>query len=730
LLVTAIANPTCQSKKSEAFQRTVIVFDNTANMNFKTNSNKTLFDDTITKLNHWLNSISPNHRVAIIDAIDTNSTNNANATVLAEFTNNKKELKQKITSLQNTNIPSNLNSSIELAKKLIEQDNFSYNNSKRQNINDANFYSNTRILVFTADDNLKKRLNNSTKVEEKVMSNSRSSNPLSSPKIEYCLIGQVDAKSHKNVAITNFQSRLSFVDLSRYELFVETSNFSDKIVETQLKIFINDQITDIIPILLNPHEIKSYCLNGEIIPPRIIVTKNTDNNKNDIDNSENNDAGTVIRGELNIKDSFDADNIAHAILPSPKLRKILYYGEDNFFLINALKSYLLQLHGQINFERITSIPDIVPSDSALVINRTVPSNLPTGNLMIFDPRNNCDLFEVGELLSTPTTIDIKSKNSPLTKFTQIGGVEAFGIREINLRKSKDNKKPIVLFSTVENHPVYLAWNFRNENKFNKSPNNNLSEIPTIQVDNSDLDSNLISDFETINNLNKIDAKNKINGFDLESRVLVLGVDISRSDLVLRAAFPILINNALNYFCGINNELEPIYNVGDSLILRMSVVSDWVVIKSPSGNLRTLPVYREFNSTIDTIYIGKLKEIGTYEIFETNINNTKLRQNETNHLRLIKRLACNFAIDKKNITNNFQVKTTDETLEKTSEETSEKNSKKTLDQSPEKPLNTLPIIQISDKNNQAFFDFDNVPLWFLFTVAALILIICNWNLAKL
>lgn len=535
-------------------------------------------------------------------------------------------------------------------------------------------------LPTDKDENLNRRLGKMSNANAEIKENnadSKLSNQILKPKVNYSPFAQDVEKTCRNIAITRFQSRLSFADLSRYELFVEVHNFDDKTAETKLKISVDNKISDIIPVLLNPHETKSYSINGEIIHPQIIVTKITDDNKSYNADSEK-VGGVVIRGKLEIKDSFENDNVAYSILSSPKLQKILYYGEDNFFLESALKSYLSQLHGQVNFERIKSIPKIVSSDSVLVINRQTPPKLPIGNLMIFDPRNSCDLFDIGELLLPPTVIDTTSKNSSLTRFTQLDGVEISGAREFDLNKSKENKTPTILLSTVENYPIYLSWNFRNKNTFNKPENLEINKINNI-----------------------VDTSNEIDEFGLTSRILVFDADISRSDLVLRTAFPILISNALNYFSGVDNEPEQNYNVGDSVILRTEIMSDWVEIKSPNGKRIILPAHKESDSTTATIYINELTEIGVYEIFESNVNDIKFHKDKINHSRLIKRLACNCQIQ----------------------------SNKTLEKSLEKISNNS-IKQISTKEKQYFFDFNKVSFYFLFTITALILLIVDWCIARL
>ncbi|MDR1053117.1 MAG: BatA domain-containing protein, partial [Planctomycetaceae bacterium] len=398
-LIAAAADPVYQADERQ--QKTVIVFDNSAIMNVKNNSGKTLFDDAREKLINLIDSTTSNQRIAIICTTDSEQFNNTEAAILTGFTENKKELKQKITSIRHTNIPSNLINSIDLATKFIELDDFLYNNSTNLSNTNANILRDSKILVFTANENL-------NLYEDKFNHNEKNVAYFSKPKIEFYLPDQPVQNSYNlNVAITRFQPRLFFDDLSRYELFVELCNFGDAVIETKLRIFVDERLFDVVSVLLNPRETRSYFINGEINQAGNISTKNFGD-----------DIGLTIRGEVEIQDSFAADNIAYAILPPPMLQKILYYGEYNFFLVNALKSCMLSSRQPIRFERVTEIPEVVPTDSVLVINQNVPPILPTGNVMIFDPRNGCDLFGVGELLPSPSLVGVELRDSLLTKFLQ------------------------------------------------------------------------------------------------------------------------------------------------------------------------------------------------------------------------------------------------------------------------------------------------------------------------
>jgi hypothetical protein len=723
-LVAAAVDPVYRT--SESRKKIVIIFDNSAYMNIKNNSGKTQFDQAYEKLNYLIDTTGINQRIAIICTVDSEQFSNAGSLILTDFTYNKKYLKQKIATIRNTNIPSNLNDSLKLAAKLIELDDFSYNNSASPDDIDSNDLSDSRILVCTANPNLS--------LDKKEHADSKSSERIQNTKIEYCLFGRAVGETYNNVAITRFQSRLLFDDLSGYELFVELSNFGDGVVETRLRIFVGERLSDVVSVLLQPHEVKPYFIKGKIseshnnfrqdqsnslrsplanVESQNLVHSITENsnesklNRSGIFETKNvvGEVSVVIRGEIEINDCFEADNKAYTILPLPELQNILYFGVDNFFLINALKSYISQSRRQSRFERVVEIPDVVPLDSVLVINQSVPLKLPVGNVLIFDPRSGCELFGIDGLFPSPLVIGFESGDSHLIKFTQLLGKELSGIGKIKLPESIGNKTPEILLATVENYPVYLSWNFRNENKSYDAD----SEIRTTNSEKSDW---------------------------VLNRVLVFAADISRFDLVFRLSFPVLVGNALNYFRGVGDELEWNYFVGESVILNCSYLNfrsqpsayfsesgllnsyttethntrsinldigvDWVKIKSPSGESKILPVYSDSNLSKGKVYIGKLSEVGVYEFFGI-VSKDRGSIDANRSSRMIWRLACNFGGGEKKFTDRLQ------------------DNIKSLEGS---------IVQIPKDNQRSIYNFNNFQFYFLFTICALLLLICNWQIGKI
>jgi hypothetical protein len=289
--------------------------------------------------------------------------------------------------------------------------------------------------------------------------------------------------TYNNISITRFQPRLLPSDPTRFDLLVEVSNFGDELFESRLRIRVGDQVADVVPVLIKPHETTTVI--RQLTHP-------------------NNTTNQIVHGELEIDNKFDTNNITSAILPPIRLQKIIYYGDDIFFLIRVLQSQL-----NVTFRFAAELPSYVPPDSVLVISRRVPPVLPVGNILIFDPRSGCDLFGVGEEIFSPVIVGFEQDNSQLLKFIKFTGKEFFSTHKLNLIDSKNTITPEIILATPENQPLCLHY-FRNKNT---------------------------------------------NSQTQYSEVIVFAADISRGDLALQTIFPIFITNMLNQFRHTENEIN-------------------------------------------------------------------------------------------------------------------------------------------------------------------------------
>ena len=336
-----------------------------------------------------------------------------------------------------------------------------------------------------------------------------------------------------NMGITRFQPRRSLGDAVGYEVLVETVHHGTEPVSARLEVELEDRIVDVIPLTLEPGE------------PRTTIVRDVTSD------------GGLLRASLKttggVADALPTDDRAIAFLPALPTQQIDLYGEEHFFL-----RMVLQSQPNVNLHFPNEIPQSVPADTILIVHRSIPDTIPAGNVLIIDPRNSCDLFEVGDPLDMP--IVAKVSPSPLMKFVNLLNLTIPGARTIVPKEGLDHLENLA--ETPEEKPIYI---------YGASPKQN---------------------------------------------VLVLSADLDRSDLPLRTAFPILISQALVHFRGSGGELEKAYSTREPVrvsLASLSMRSDWerLLLRSPSGVEQYFPVKSGIVS------LGMLPECGVWELCEPN-----------------------------------------------------------------------------------------------------------------
>lgn len=320
------------------------------------------------------------------------------------------------------------------------------------------------------------------------------------PNVRFCPVGEpID-----NIGITRFQPRRSLGDAVGYEILVETVNHGTEPVSVRLEVELDDRVIDVVPLTLEPNR-----------PQTTLVRDTTPD-------------GGLLRARLKptekATDGFPTDDTAIAFLPARPTQHVYLYGEDDFFLLKVLQSQPnIELHFPVE------IPDRLPEGAVLVLHRNIPEQMPSGNVLVIDPRNSCDLFEVGEPLEMPLVAE-EANDSPLMKFVHLLNLTIPGARAITLKKDGFQ----TLAETPEEAPIYVH---------EESSGRNL---------------------------------------------LALTADLKRSDLPLRTAFPILVSQALIHFRGSGGELEKAYSTGESVRIELQKPVDRVMLRSPSGAVRHFP----------------------------------------------------------------------------------------------------------------------------------------------
>ncbi len=140
-------------------------------------------------------------------------------------------------------------------------------------------------------------------------------------------------------------------------------------------------------------------------------------------------------------------------------------------------------------------PELWPADSIIVLHRDVPLTIPSGNVFVVDPVGSCDLWNQGTALENPIVTD-QDKSSPLMNHIRLDNVLMPEARQLQFRTP-----PHSLAKTISGEIVYA------------------------------------------------DVKRT------DGKCLVLSVNLDRSDLAFRTAFPIMVANSLGWFAGQTGELQ-------------------------------------------------------------------------------------------------------------------------------------------------------------------------------
>lgn len=179
-----------------------------------------------------------------------------------------------------------------------------------------------------------------------------------------------------------------------------------------------------------------------------------------------------------------------------------------------------------------------PAGTIVVLHGQVPPVLPGGPVLAIDPIGDCDAWTVGPVIENPIITE-QDKLSPLMTHIRLDNVVIPEARRLQFAA-----KPKPLATTLDGEPVY-------------------AEVP------------------------------RTNG-----KCLVLSVNLDRSDLAFRTAFPILVSNALSWFAGQSGELQPALATGDMTTrsLRSPVAAEMFELRGP-GETAAMLVWKTDRSDV-------------------------------------------------------------------------------------------------------------------------------------
>lgn len=339
------------------------------------------------------------------------------------------------------------------------------------------------------------------------------------PSVETRLIVHRFGSSVGNVGITQFQVRRSLIDPLGYEILAEVTNASEEPIECRLEIDLNDEVVDVVPLKLTAGQRWNQSFEKASV-----------------------DGGQLL-AKLDRADALATDNRAWAVLPKREMIPVTLVSEGNLFLQKVFESNPLIELTQITPPGEKPLADgrelsSKASASAAAITifyRQVPGVLPKGAVLVIDPRESCDAWQVGDVLQNPV-VHQQDKDSPLLRHVRLDNVVMPEARQLKFTNDEGVK---VMAQSVAGDPL-LA----------------MIERPA-------------------------------------QKVLLLTVNLDEGDLPLRTAFPILMMNALNWCTENRGELRESLPTGSITEIDVAAMDrSPLALIAPDGRRSVLPTPSE------------------------------------------------------------------------------------------------------------------------------------------
>ncbi len=430
------------------------------------------------------------------------------------------------------------------------------------------------------------------------------------------VIHKTFATTAPNVGITQFQARRSLVDPLGYEILVTVRNASKNKVSGRLELELDEIPVDIIPINLKPEEVWTRSFEKTSLEGGVLKSALTQLAIDDANFTPGQDSDGT---KTNPAAPTTSSAISLNVLPTDDVAFAIVPARkvQNVLIVtpgNLFLRKVFEANPLVNISTSQEIPKQWPKDTIVVLHRLIPEILPIGPLLIVDPETNSDVWSLGELIENPIVTE-QDDESPLMTHIRLDNVlmpEAKKM-EFSLPVSQ-------LAATVTGETVYASV-----------------QRPS-------------------------------------GPCLVLSINLEKSDLAFRTAFPILIANALGWFAGQPSEHQPSlaggqiaeFDPSNARIYLESQTESSVgdnTSESPSGVGRatdsqtkppTQASYRHFVKSptgkqipLMSRQIGPMSEVGIWEVQQQASDALKDRQSRTTDSAeaagtVVERFAINLA----------------------------------------------------------------------------------------
>ena len=367
--------------------------------------------------------------------------------VVTPFTTDEKELREGLTSLTATDATGDLEPAIALAEQLL---------SAREGAR--------RIVVLTAGQ---------THVVKR-----------QSP-IEWVSVGG----ARDNVAITRFATRPLLTSPQTSEVLLSVANYGAAPMQANLELALDGRPLDVKPLTLAPGETAV-----QVFPT---VPRNTASSRG------------WLTARIEADDALPADNVAYAILPPPRPRRVLLVTKGNWFLEKMLAA-----------------------DQSLTFELLAPDSFQLALAEKFDAVILDDALPAGFELEKAAGNFLFIKKTP------------FASVDVPI------DQPLIS-ETDDRHPALRLVNLRNVTVVRATT----LVVPTAAGDWR---------FETP--IRSFDHPLMITGERRKQRLAALALDLTDSDLPLRVAFPLLMSNTLQWLAGVPVAHAPTLSAGETFPL--------------------------------------------------------------------------------------------------------------------------------------------------------------------
>ncbi len=279
--------------------------------------------------------------------------------------------------------------------------------------------------------------------------------------------------------------------------------------------------------------------------------------------------GGRLRASIDRADALAADNTAWAILPRRARQKVKLVTPGNLFLEKVFEAIPLVDLEVIKVTNESPMPgagaasgkaggsNVSSSAGISVFHHRVPDVLPGGNILVIEPEKSGELWELGMAIHNPIVAK-QDKDSPLMLNIRLDNVLMPEARKLTLRGRAQ-----VLAESAGGEPLYAVL-----------------DRPA----------------------------------GTEGKVVILTVELDKSDLPLQTAFPIMMANLLSWFGGAKGELREALPAGAVAQLELPLAdagSHALYLLAPDG--REQPIFAAKGSS--KVSVGPLDRCGVWSVFE-------------------------------------------------------------------------------------------------------------------